>query len=76
MLATGCGPSKDPVMHIVDRGEKLKGIGENTFVPTWDKLKQPANDYLGDTHSKETLESVLNSEYQKEYAAHMGKWVG
>ncbi len=74
LLATDYDPAKDYVMHIVDRGENLKGFGENTIVPTWDNLKQPAKDYLGDTHSKETLESVLNTEYQKEYAVHMAKY--
>ncbi|WP_282166113.1 RHS repeat-associated core domain-containing protein [Shewanella japonica] len=70
LLATGYDPSKDYVLHIVDRGEELTLFGENTFVPTWDKLEEPALKHL-DPKYHGAIGSVLNSDYQKQYASHM-----
>lgn len=70
LLATGYDPEKDYVLHIVDRGEDLTLFGENTFVPTWDKLEEPAIKQL-EPQYHDAIGGVLNSEYQKQYAAHM-----
>ena len=73
LLATGCDPSKEYVLHIVDRGEDLNSFGENTFVPTWSELEKPARKHLELKH-QDALGNVLNSDYQKQYAAHMEEY--
>ena len=75
LLATGYDPSKEYVLHIVDRGEDLTLFGENTFVPTWDKLEKPAKKQL-DPKYHDVIGKVLNSDYQKQYASHMEDYWG
>ncbi|MBU2870498.1 RHS repeat-associated core domain-containing protein [Colwellia sp. E2M01] len=75
LLATGYDPKKDYVLHIVDRGEDLALFGENTFVPTWDKLEEPAINQLEPKYH-DAIGDVLNSDYQKQYAAHMEDYWG
>jgi len=73
LLANHFDPNKEYVLHIVDRGPDLKGFGENTFVPTWNNLQKPAKKYLDKKHHG-AIDEVLNSEYQKKYAAHMDEY--
>ena len=73
LLATGYDPKKEYVLHIVDRGEDLSGFGENTFVPTWENLDAPARSQL-EPKFHGTLDEVLNSDYQKQYAAYMEEY--
>ena len=75
LLATGYDPKKDYVLHILDRGEDLTLFGENTFVPTWDKLAEPAIKQL-EPQYHDAIGGVLNSDYQKQYAAHMEDYWG
>ncbi|XQW83468.1 RHS repeat-associated core domain-containing protein [Thalassotalea piscium] len=75
LLATGYDPKKDYVLHIVDRGEDLTLFGENTFVPTWDKLEEPAIKQL-EPQYHDAIRGVLNSDYQKQYAVHMEDYWG
>jgi len=75
LLATGCDPDTEYVLHIIDRGESLGEFGENTFVPTWDNLAAPAQSYLAKRFGAEAMAGVLNDQSQVEYAQHMeGYW--
>ncbi|QLE86802.1 hypothetical protein FLM48_18035 [Shewanella sp. Scap07] len=64
LLATGYASEKEYVLHVVDRGENLGDFGENTFVPTWDKLAEPAKKHL-DPKYYDATSDVLNSDFQK-----------
>ncbi|WP_020408547.1 hypothetical protein [Hahella ganghwensis] len=64
-------PSKDYVMHIVDRGENLENFGQNTIVPSWDNLADASVRELGGIHEPDIIRQTMNSEYQAEYANKM-----
>lgn len=71
VLGTPYDPTKEYVLHIVDRGENLDLFGQNTLVPTWDNMQQPVQTYLGGKHEPEVLAEVMTPEYQREYAEHI-----
>lgn len=71
ILGTPYDPSKNYVLHIVDRGENLDLFGQNTLVPTWDNMRQPVQKHLGGKHEPEVLAEVMTPEYQREYAEHI-----
>ena len=71
VLGTPYDPSKEYVLHIIDRGENLDLFGQNTLVPTWDNMQQPVQTYLGGKHEPEVLAEVMTPEYQREYAEHI-----
>lgn len=68
VLGTTYDPSKEYVLHIVDRGEGLDRFGQNTFIPTWDNMQQPTQQYLGGKHDSKILAEVMTPEYQQQYA--------
>jgi hypothetical protein len=74
ILATEYDPGKDYVLHIIDRGENLDQFGKTTITPTWENMKVVSSPYIRNEHKKETIESVLNPDYQSEYAKHMGEY--
>jgi hypothetical protein len=71
ILATPYDPSKEYVLHVVDRGENLDQFGQNTFVPTWDNMQAPTQKYLGGKHDPNILSEVMTDEFQQKYAADM-----
>lgn len=76
ILGTPYDPSKEYVLHIVDRGENLDLFGQNTLVPTWDNMQQPVQKHLGGKHEPEVLAEVMTPEYQREYAEHIEVYRG
>lgn len=71
ILGTPYDPSKDYVLHIIDRGEKGDLFGQNTLIPTWDNMQEPTQKYLGGKHDSAVLSEVMTPEYQKQYAKHI-----
>ncbi|WP_225318453.1 hypothetical protein [Cellvibrio sp. KY-YJ-3] len=71
ILGTPYDPSKDYVLHIIDRGEKGDLFGQNTLIPTWDNMQEPTQKYLGGKHDSAVLSEVMTPEYQKQYARDM-----
>ena len=74
VLGTGYDPKKDYALYIIDRGEHLDQFGETTITPTWENMKVVSPPYVSDLHSLETIESVLNPEFQNIYANHMAEY--
>lgn len=68
ILGTPYDPSKDYVLHIIDRGEDGTQFGQNTLVPTWDNMQEPTQKYLGGKHDPAVLAEVMTPEYQTQYA--------
>ena len=64
-------PKKDYEMHIIDRGENLDTFGNNTIVPTWDKLSDASVRELGDAYSPDIIRQTMSSDYQANYAVKM-----
>ena len=74
ILATPYDPSKDYVLHIIDRGENLDQFGQNTFVPTWENMQAPTQKYLAGKHDPKVLSEVMTPEYQRKYAADISEY--
>ena len=74
VLASEYNPRKDYVLHIIDRGENLDQFGKTTITPTWENMKVVSPAYISKRHRKEVTESVLNPEYQNNYANHMAEY--
>lgn len=66
-------PNKEYVMHIIDRGENLDNFGDNTIVPTWDKLADASVRELA-AFDEGVIRGTMNSSYQVEYADKMKKY--
>lgn len=76
ILGTPYDPSKEYVLHIIDRGENLDQFGQNTLVPTWDNMQGPTQKYLGGKHESKILAEVMTPEYQKRYAEDIRAYKG
>ena len=63
-------PKKEYVMHIIDRGETFEQFGDNTIVPTWDKLADASVRELK-KFDEDVVRSTMNSDYQAKYAEEM-----
>lgn len=74
ILGTPYDPSKDYVLHIIDRGETFNQFGQNTLVPTWANMQEPVQKYLGGKHDPNVLAEVMTPEYQTEYAEHIANY--
>ena len=70
VLGTPYDPSKDYVLHIIDRGENMAAFGQDTFVPTWEKMRDVSPKLLK-KHDSELVKQVLTPEYQKDYASNI-----
>lgn len=68
ILGTPYDPSREYVLHIIDRGETLNQFGQNTLIPTWANMQEPAQTYLGGKHDPAVLDEVMTPEYQRQYA--------
>jgi len=67
ILGTPYDPSKEYVLHIIDRGETFNQFGQNTLIPTWDNMQEPTQKYLGGKHDPAVLAEVMTPEYQRQY---------
>jgi hypothetical protein len=74
VLATEYNPRKDYVLHIIDRGENLDQFGKTTITPTWENMKVVSPLYISKDHSRKTIESTLNPDYQNEYAKNISAY--
>lgn len=66
-------PNKKYVMHKIDRGENLDAFGNNTIVPTWDKIGEASKQHLS-AYDSDVIGSVMSSDYQAVYASKMDEF--